>query len=101
MVIINRFIPNSQIFEQGNSSIDVPSTNGESFGGILKSKLDEVNDKILESNTLTDKMIAGDEDVTIDQVMLATQEANMSLQLAVQVRNKLVEAYQEVSKIQL
>ena len=41
------------------------------------------------------------EDIDIHQVMLASEEAKMSIELAVQIRNKIVEAYQEISKMQL
>jgi flagellar hook-basal body complex protein FliE len=48
----------------------------------------------------TEAFISG-EDLNIHEVMLITEEAKMSLQLAVQVRNKLVEAYQEINRMQL
>lgn len=44
--------------------------------------------------------IKGDE-TDIHNVMLNAEEAKMSMELAVQVRNKLVEAYQELSRMQL
>jgi flagellar hook-basal body complex protein FliE len=42
-----------------------------------------------------------DKSVNVHQVMLALEEASLSLQLAVQVRNKVVEAYQEIARMQL
>lgn len=101
-MIVNRFVPSSEIFNTVNTNKNTEQVaQSNSFGQTLKSKLDEVNDKIIDSNTLTNKMISGDENVSINDVVLSTEEAKMSLQLAVQVRNKLVEAYQEISKIQL
>lgn len=101
-MIVNRFVPSSEIFSAINTSKNTEQVaQSNSFGQTLKSKLDDVNDKIIDSNTLTNKMISGDENVSINDVILSTEEAKMSLQLAVQVRNKLVEAYQEISKIQL
>lgn len=73
----------------------------KSFSNILKDSLDKVNNKQIESDVLTQKMIRGDEDVSIHEVMLAGEEAKLSLQLAMQVRNKLVEAYQEISRTQI
>lgn len=102
MMIINRFVPSSELFNMiGNDATNNVTNNTESFGQTLKSKLDEVNDKIIDSNTLTNKMISGDENVSLNDVILSTEEAKMSLQLAIQVRNKLVEAYQEISKVQM
>ena len=101
-MIVNRFVPSSEIFSAINTNKNTEQVaQSNSFGQTLKSKLDDENDKIIDSNTLTNKMISGDENVSINDVILSTEEAKMSLQLAVQVRNKLVEAYQEISKIQL
>lgn len=101
---INNFVPDISIFEKGiDKNIKTnESTNTEvSFSDTLKSKIEEVNDKQIEANVLTDKLVKGEDGVDIHQVMLATEEAKMSLQLAVQVRNKLVEAYQELNRMQL
>ena len=66
----------------------------------LKEKLGEVNEKQIAADVATEAFISG-EDIDIHEVMLITEEAKMSLQLAVQVRNKLVEAYQEINRMQL
>lgn len=71
------------------------------FKNILTEQLNKVNEKQIEADVLTEKMIRGDSDVSIHEVMLAGEEANMSLQLAVQVRNKLLEAFQEISRTQI
>lgn len=115
---INGFIPadmlsklqNMSIGSDNNtSSIDSvsgTSTNGSSdtssldFSSILKDKLNEVNDKQMNSDNITNQFISG-EDVDVHQVMLSAQEAQMSLQLAVQMRNKIVESYQELNRMQV
>jgi flagellar hook-basal body complex protein FliE len=81
---------------------NVESTNfgSVSFMDMLKEKLDDVNEKQIKADEATEAFISGD-DVDIHELMLITEEAKMSLQLAVQVRNKLVEAYQEINKMQL
>ena len=55
---------------------------------MLKEKLDDVNEKQIKADEATEAFISGD-DVDIHELMLITEEAKMSLQLAVQVRNKL------------
>lgn len=97
---INGFVPDSSIFQTNNDNSKSKEASGLSFLDTLKEKLNDVNEEQIEANVLTDKMIKG-EDVDIHQVMLKTEEAKMSLQLAVQVRNKILEAYQEINRIQL
>ena len=53
-----------------------------------------------ESEKMTSQLVTG-EVQDIHEVMIASQKASISLQLTVQVRNKVVEAYQEVMRMQL
>lgn len=73
---------------------------GMSFLDTLNQKLDEVNEKQIKAENITEAFIKG-EDVDVHEVMLVGEEAKLSLQMAVQVRNKLVEAYQELNRMQL
>lgn len=72
----------------------------ESFGQVMQQKLKEVNELQIKADKLTEQYLAG-ESVELHDVMLAAQEAQLALQLTVQIRNKLVEAYQEVSRMQI
>ena len=96
---INGFTPDESIFVTMNSKESLTAEN-TSFSSVFKSTLDSINDKQIYSDNITNEFIAGG-DVEIHEVMLATEEAKMSLQLAVQVRNKLVEAVQELTRMQL
>lgn len=99
---INSFIPNEQIFNTSNDNKNskVNETGGSDFFKILKDKLNEVNEQQVNADEMTTKMIQG-EDVEVHDVMLAAAEAQTSLQLAVQVRNKIVEAIQEINRMQI
>jgi flagellar hook-basal body complex protein FliE len=101
-VKINSFIPNEQIFNTSNENKNskVSETGGSDFFKILKDKLNEVNEQQVNADEMTTKMIQG-EDVEVHDVMLAAAEAQTSLQLAVQVRNKIVEAIQEINRMQI
>ena len=93
---------NSNIFLQKATEVE-ENTEGKgivSFSETLKEQLDIVNDKQIEADIATQKMIQG-EDIAIHEVMLAGEEAKVSLQLAMQVRNKLVEAFQEINRTQI
>ncbi|HDK7159426.1 TPA: flagellar hook-basal body complex protein FliE [Clostridium botulinum] len=102
---VNEFVPNIKVFDNFeknfiNKNEKTENTESVSFSEILKDKLDGVNAKQVKSDNSTEAFIKGDE-IDIHNVMLNAEEAKMSMELAVQVRNKLVEAYQELSRMQL
>ena len=75
-------------------------TNGTSFSNVLSDAISKVNDSEVNANNKIETLIKG-EDVEMHEVMLAMQESVLSLQALIEVRNKTVEAYQEISKLQL
>ena len=100
-MIINNFVPKADIFE--NMGSNITKTNNEknnNFSEILKESLDSLNDKQVNSDNITNDFIAG-KDVEVHEMILATEEAKMSLQLAIQVRNKVVDAIKELNGMQL
>jgi flagellar hook-basal body complex protein FliE len=68
-----------------------------SFGDTLKSLVDGVEGSSDQANTAVSGML--DKSVDVHDAMIALQRAEMSLQLAVQVRNKLVQAYQDIMRM--
>jgi flagellar hook-basal body complex protein FliE len=97
---INAYIQNAKIQNELKKNILPEETKSNDFLDTLKEKLNEVNYKQIEAETLTQKFIKGEED-DIHKVMLSTEEARLSLELAVQIRNKLVEAYEEFNRMQI
>jgi flagellar hook-basal body complex protein FliE len=86
-----------------NSIQTQPSTPYEaqkSFASVLKNSIEELNHLQAESDQLTNKMING-EDVELHDVMIASQKASVTLQLGLEVRNKAVEAYQEMMRMSI
>ena len=69
-----------------------------SFGQMLTDAIANVNDAQLKSADMTARFAAG-QPMDIHQVMIASQEANVALNLALQVRNKLVDAYTEIMHV--
>ncbi|HEY5524951.1 MAG TPA: flagellar hook-basal body complex protein FliE [Clostridium sp.] len=108
-MIINSFVPSQEIFQTGINKLDT-NTNinkdnkveagADTFATTLQNSLDEVNNKQVVANNASEALVKG-KDVEISDVMLASEEAKVSLQFAVQVRNKLVDAYKEISQMQL
>ncbi len=66
------------------------------FAVMLKQSIDAVNNTQKSSGELAKAFEMGDPDVSLAEVMIASQKASVSFQAMVQVRNKLVEAYQDV-----
>lgn len=97
---INGVQQNNIIKNFNERSIENKKENNSSFFSTLQEKLSEVNEKQITADKTTESFIKGEEE-DIHKVMLATQEAKMSLELAVQIRNKLVEAYQEIDRMQI
>ena len=66
------------------------------FTSVLKSSLDQVNGMQNQANALGQRFVTGDDKVSLSDVMVSMQKANISFQQTVQVRNKLVSAYHEI-----
>ncbi|MEW5761994.1 MAG: flagellar hook-basal body complex protein FliE [Bacillota bacterium] len=71
---------------------------GVSFGEALAKALEKVNEAQLKADEAIKKFLAGEVE-DLHAVMIALREAEIWMQLAVQVRNKVVEAYQEISRM--
>lgn len=92
---------NSKFMDLPGLSDEKSNDNGiESFKSLLNDKLNEVNQQQVDSENATEDFING-KDIDIHQVMLSAEEAKMSIEMAVQVRNKIVEAYQQINSMQL
>ncbi|WP_342600682.1 flagellar hook-basal body complex protein FliE [Psychrobacillus sp. FSL H8-0483] len=70
----------------------------ESFGDFLKSAIDSVNESQKASDVATEKLIRG-EDIELHDVMIASQKASITLNATLEIRNKVIEAYQEIMRM--
>jgi flagellar hook-basal body complex protein FliE len=77
-----------------------PAEAAKSFSSYLSEALDQVNRTQVESAKLADQFAAG-QIQDIHQVMIAGQKSAIMLQLALQVRNKVIESYQEIMRMPL
>ncbi len=69
------------------------------FSALLKKSIATVNDTQQQAGRLAEAFEKGDAQVDLAQVMVAVQKANISFQTITQVRNKLVEAYQDIKNM--
>ena len=75
------------------------SGSGGDFGSALKSAIQHVDNYQQDANNSIQQFLQGNGE--LHNVALSTQRAEMALDLGLQVRNKIVSAYQEVMKMQL
>ena len=80
-------------------TIDVGKGDNASFGDTLTRALNEVSNTQDRAEDYVQKFMRG-EPVELHQVMAATEEASLSLELLVELRNKLTEAYRTVMQMQ-
>ncbi|HTS18839.1 MAG TPA: flagellar hook-basal body complex protein FliE [Verrucomicrobiae bacterium] len=71
-----------------------------SFSDALSRAVGEINTKQVAANDSINGLISG-QNVSLHQAMISMQEASVSFQLMVEVRNKLLESYQELMRMQV
>lgn len=76
------------------------SVSGTSFSNSLSEALQKANETIVQSENMSEKIATG-EIKNIHDVTIAAQKAQIALQLTTQVRDKVVEAYQEIMRMQV
>ena len=77
-----------------------PSSSGQGgFGGVLKNALNEVNQLSTGADAQIGSLLQGGS-VDMNGVMVAVEKADVAFQLMMQVRNKIVSAYQDLEKMQ-
>jgi flagellar hook-basal body complex protein FliE len=77
----------------------VPQT-GPSFGEVLQNAIQQVSDLHHEAGIESQKLMTGNSH-DIHSAMVAIQKADVSFQMMMQVRNKIVSAYQEIMRTQV
>jgi len=81
---------------QGGSDGDGGGTNSVDFSTVLRNSLDHVNNAQQRATKLTRAFELGEPDANLTEAMIAMQKASLSFQYTLQVRNKLVAAYQDI-----
>ena len=73
---------------------------GSSFATVLKDSLSEVNKMQQKADAAVTALATG-EKVSLHETMIAMEQADVSFRMMMQVRNKIVEAYQEILRMQV
>lgn len=79
---------------------DSVSSNGVSFKDTLKGLMNDVNEMQLKADESIQKMVSGEIN-DVHQVMTSVEEANTAFNMMMEIRNKVLDAYQEVMRIRL
>ncbi|WP_025132280.1 flagellar hook-basal body complex protein FliE [Pseudomonas sp. PH1b] len=80
-------------------SAAVAEVSGSSFADMLGQAVNKVSDTQQASNQLSSAFEIGKSGVDLTDVMIASQKASVSFQALTQVRNKLVQAYQDIMQM--
>lgn len=81
----------------GNSAV----VSGSKFSDLLKSGLSAVNQSQLKADDLATAFQRGAPGVELADVMIEMQKANVSFRAVTEVRNRMVNAYQEIMNMQI
>ncbi len=76
------------------------SSGGVKFGEVLKDAIATVNELQKSSDVEIQKLMTG-ESQDLHSTLIAVQKADLSFQMMMQVRNKIVQAYQEIMRTQV
>jgi flagellar hook-basal body complex protein FliE len=84
----------------GQIGADQAIGDGKSFSDILSKSFEKVNQQQVQADTAVKELVSG-RSKNIHETMLAVERADASLKLAMQVRNKILEAYKEIMRMQV
>jgi flagellar hook-basal body complex protein FliE len=82
-------------------STDNQAANGVDFSAVLKNAIENVNTAQNSAQAKAQSFTLGAADTSLEDVIVSLQKANLSLQGMIAVRNRLVDAYKEVTNLQV
>lgn len=90
----------SGMTQQTTKAMPAPNGQGEDFGQVLMDAIQEVNKMQGETTKLQEDLMAN-RPVEYHDLMIAMERSGTAMQLTMSVRNKVLEAYQEISRMQI
>lgn len=99
MISINNGMGLTQLNNITADKLDKKDT-GTKFSDILNNALEDANKLKIESDKLTEDYILGKND-NLHEVMISAQKAEVSIMFVTEVRNRLMDAYQEFMRMQI
>ena len=91
---------NPALRELAKQAPNLDQDKAEGFGKMLMDVIKEVNAAQTEAGNMKDAFMSGQQ-VELHELMISMERAGTAMELTLQVRNKLLEAYQEISRMQV
>lgn len=88
-----------EIYEKNKALTLENSSPQASFVDVLKQSIEKINQDFAQADQNVQEFMLGQGD--IQDVLMSVQKVNMEFRLAVQIRNKLIEAYQEIMRMSI
>lgn len=98
--MVNQITPVNPVTLDSTLEVAQNSSKIDNFSDFLKEAFNKVNDLQLTAMKNDQKLVSGEID-DINQVMIAAAKADIALQLTIQIKNKVLEAYQEIMRMPL
>ena len=96
---ISRIAPLGQP-DAGKPQEQTGKASGASFADAMKELFYSVNDRSQSADKAITQVVTGESD-DLHNAMIALEEANVSFQLMLEIRNKMLEAYQEINRMNI
>ncbi|RMF96461.1 MAG: flagellar hook-basal body complex protein FliE [Candidatus Schekmanbacteria bacterium] len=91
-------LPLKSLYDELRIRTEKPAKEGQSFSDTIKNMINEVEKYQKEADISVQKFALG-ENRNIHETMIALQKADVSFKLMMQIRNKVLSAYQEIMKM--
>ncbi|MCP3891437.1 MAG: flagellar hook-basal body complex protein FliE [Desulfobulbaceae bacterium] len=99
-MIINNGLPNINIAPAQPPTEHAVTKSSRTFGELFQSMVGEVNESQLDGDQAIQNLQSG-KAKHLHEVMIAVEEADVSLRMLVQMRNKALTAYEEIMRMQI
>lgn len=86
---------------QLNAGKPAVNEDGQDFASVLQNAVLSVNQAQNTAQANVQDFSTGNGDMSLEEVMVSVQKANLSFQTMIAVRNRLVDAYKEVTNLQV
>lgn len=97
---VNSFSPITPISSGGISGIEGAKSSGGTFGSLVKDAIESLDGSQKSADQEISKAVTG-ESTDLHKTIISLQSADLKFQLGLQVRNKLIGAYEEVMRMQI